>query len=79
MLIAGDLVRVLQDSYLYPVTLEPWHVKKLREPEYAVVVNTIGTEETTVYLEETKWVVNNKCIQLVSDKDVHKSSEINRK
>jgi len=75
VLTCGDLVRVLQDTYLYPDSLQPWYIKKLDEPAYGVVVDTSATDETTVYLEEARWIVNNKHIQLVGKNDVHKSTK----
>ena len=75
MLTSGDLVRVLQDTYLYPATLQPWSIKKLKKPTYGVVVEASGLNETTIYLDEARWIVNNKHIQLVGKDDVYKSTK----
>jgi len=72
MLTRGDLVRVRQDTFLYPVNLEPWYVKRLEAPQYGVVINKATETETKVFLEEQAWIVDNKCLQLVGEKDVYK-------
>lgn len=75
MLTKGDLVKVKQDSFLYPAGLEPWHVKRLKEPEYGVVIDRASDEDTKVLLESQLWIVNNKCIQLIGEDDVRKAEQ----
>jgi hypothetical protein len=75
MLTKGDLVRVRQDTFLYPVNLEPWFVKRLKAPQYGVVINRATDTETKVFLEEQAWIIDNKCLQLVGEKDVYKTKQ----
>ena len=75
MLTTGDLVRIMQDSFLYPADEQPWLAKRIKQPEYGVVINTISDTEATVFIGDTRWIVNNKYIQLIGDKDVHKSTK----
>ena len=75
MLTTGDLVRIMQDSFVYPADEQPWLAKRIKQPEYGVIINTISNEETTVFIGDTKWIVNNKYIQLIGNKDVHKSAK----
>ena len=72
MLTRGDLVRIKQGTYLYPVNLEPWFIKKLKAPEYGVVINKQTDDETKVLVEENTWIIADKCLQLVGEDDVHK-------
>ena len=72
MLTKGDLVKIKQDAFLYPAGLEPWHVKRLKDPEFGVVVDRASDEDTKVLLESQLWIVNNKCIQLIGESDVRK-------
>ena len=75
MLTKGDLVRIKQGTFLYPVNLEPWFIKQLKTPEYGVVITKWTDEETRVLVEENTWIINNKCLQLVGEKDVHKTKQ----
>jgi hypothetical protein len=74
MLTTGDLVRIMQDSFLYPADSQPWLAKRIKHPEYGVVVETLG-DETTVFIDNNKWIVNNKQIQLIGDDNVYKSTK----
>ena len=75
MLTKGDLVKIRQDSFLYPTTNEPWFVKRLRDPEYGVVVMKESDTETRVFLEGLTWIVSNKNIQLIGDHGVYKTKQ----
>tara|TARA_B100000161_G_C33215117_1_gene265932 strand:+ start:91 stop:333 length:243 start_codon:yes stop_codon:yes gene_type:complete len=75
MLTAGDLVRVMQDSFLYPADQQPWLAKRITKPQFGVVVERLSDEEATVFIDDAKWVVNHKYIQLIGDNDVYKSSK----
>jgi hypothetical protein len=75
MLTRGDLVRIKQGTFLYPINLEPWFVKKLDEPEYGVVIQKEKANETRVLICENAWIVENKCLQLIGEDDVYKSTK----
>jgi len=72
MLTKGDLVKVKQDTFMYPATLEPWYITKLKTPQYGVVIKQESETETKVFVNEQAWIINNKCLQLVGDYNVHK-------
>jgi hypothetical protein len=62
MLTTGDLVRIMQDSFLYPADSQPWLAKRIKHPEYGVVVETLG-DETTVFIDN------------IGDDNVYKSTK----
>ncbi len=72
MLTKGDLVRIKQNTYMYPVNLEPWFIRQIKTPEYGVVINRESATETKVFVSEQAWIIDNKCLQLIGDDDVHK-------
>ena len=73
MLTEGDLVRIKQDSFLYPVSTEPWHVKRLKTPQYGIVIQKHNHSETKVFIGDQAWVVDDKCLQLIiGEENVYK-------
>mgnify|MGYP003146628061 CR=1 FL=1 len=72
MLTKGDLVIIKQDSFLYPSNLEPWHVRRVKEPEFGVVIAQANDEECRVFVLNQTWIVANKSLKLIGDKDVCK-------
>ena len=63
MLTKGDLVRLPQSCRLFSSTVESFRVKVLTEPKIAVILET-DTARSTVLMEESKWTVFNKDVQL---------------
>lgn len=74
MLTKGDLVRVKQDAFLYPVTQEPWFVKKIKVPMYGIVLGKGKGPEIKVFVDDHEWLVHDKCLQLIGEKNVCKAS-----
>jgi len=68
-------VRVKQGTFMYPVNLEPWFIKQLKSPEYGVVIDRQTESETKVLVEESAWIIENKCLQLIGVGDVHKTKQ----
>tara|TARA_Y100000593_G_scaffold95018_1_gene198377 strand:+ start:27620 stop:27784 length:165 start_codon:yes stop_codon:yes gene_type:complete len=52
--------------------MEPWLVSRLKYPKYGVVVKKLEYDQTEVFVENQRWVVNDKCLQLVGEENVHK-------
>ena len=76
MLTEGDLVRIKQDSFLYPESTEPWSVRRLKTPTYGIVIKKRNHIETEVFVENQVWIVGDKCLQLIiGDQDVHKTKQ----
>lgn len=63
MLTRGDLVRLPQSCRLFSNSVESFRVKVLTEPKIAVILET-DTVRSTVLMEESKWTVFNKDVQL---------------
>ncbi len=73
MLTKGDLVRLPQCCKLHNSNDRAISVMELVEPKYALVLEA-GEFQTTVLIENGKWLVYNKDIQLCGSSRVHKAS-----
>tara|TARA_R110002074_G_scaffold262068_1_gene434328 strand:+ start:345 stop:569 length:225 start_codon:yes stop_codon:yes gene_type:complete len=74
MLTKGDLVRVKQDSFLYPADHDHCSVKRTKHPKYGLVLKRMKNGEIKVFVDERAWVIKDKCLQLIGAKDVRKIS-----
>jgi len=60
---------------MYPTNLEPWFIKKLKEPQYGIVLEKEKADETRVLVDENAWIIEDKCLQLIGEDDVYKAKQ----
>jgi hypothetical protein len=75
----GDLVKIMQGSFMYPLDTKPWLAKRTRQPEYGVVLAICNDEETAVFVGDDRWKIKNKYIQLIGEEDVYKITKDSEK
>ena len=75
MLTKGDLVKIRQDTFLYALSSEPWSTIRLKQPEFGVVIGHHGNWEIKILFENQTWAVSDKCLQLIGERDVRKTTQ----
>jgi len=69
MLMSGDLVRLPQHCRVFSSSEECFRVRVLKEPKVAIILK-VGSDKSTVLLENSAWAVETKDIQLYGGKSV---------